>query len=330
MSKLSTLVVLAAIAAGGAYCYMNYQFKVKRDKDGRLECVMITPRDAAEGSAGSGQPLQNASVRIGTFNLGGLDEKKLARRPIADVLTRLLPQFDIVALQDIRARNQGVLVRLVEQINAATGRTYRSVAGGDFGHDPAGRYGAFLFDTSRIAIDHALANPVDDPAKLFRHKPLVASFRVLGPEKTMAFTFKLVNVHTDPDRAAAELDRLADVFRAVRQDGSNEDDVIILGQFAADEKHLGRLGKLLDITSAIAEVPTTLRASGPVDNILFDRRATSEYRGRAGVMDLMREFDLTMREALEVSDHLPVWAEFSSYEGGQYGHTAGRGHRATR
>ena len=35
---------------------------------------------------------------------------------------------------------------------------------------------------------------------------------------------------------------------------------------------------------------------------------------------MMREFELTMPEALEVSEHLPVWAEFSVYEGGQAGH----------
>ena len=42
--------------------------------------------------------------------------------------------------------------------------------------------------------------------------------------------------------------------------------------------------------------------------------ATSEYMGRWGVFDLMAEYGLTRDEALRVSDHLPVWAEFSVYE----------------
>jgi hypothetical protein len=43
-------------------------------------------------------------------------------------------------------------------------------------------------------------------------------------------------------------------------------------------------------------------------------------------MDLMREFNLALRDAVEISDHLPVWAEFSVYEGGQAGHiVAGTG-----
>ena len=31
----------------------------------------------------------------------------------------------------------------------------------------------------------------------------------------------------------------------------------------------------------------------------------------------MRQFNLSLQEALEISDHLPVWAEFSIRENGQ-------------
>ena len=52
------------------------------------------------------------------------------------------------------------------------------------------------------------------------------------------------------------------------------------------------------------------------DSIIFDGRATTEFTGRWGVVDLMQEFRLRRQAALEVSDHCPVWAEFSVYEGG--------------
>jgi hypothetical protein len=55
---------------------------------------------------------------------------------------------------------------------------------------------------------------------------------------------------------------------------------------------------------------------------LFTLPATQEFTGRGGVFDLIREYNLTVDEALEVSDHLPVWAEFSIYEGGQPGRFA--------
>ena len=47
-----------------------------------------------------------------------------------------------------------------------------------------------------------------------------------------------------------------------------------------------------------------------------DKTATSEYTGQWGVFDLLPEFGLTMEQVLKVSDHPPVWAEFSVYEVG--------------
>ena len=46
----------------------------------------------------------------------------------------------------------------------------------------------------------------------------MAAFRVRGLPEAEAFTFTAINVHASPDRATAELDALADVFRAVRDD----------------------------------------------------------------------------------------------------------------
>ena len=80
---------------------------------------------------------------------------------------------------------------------------------------------------------------VEDPAGRFRYKPLVAAFRVRGPAPAEAFTFTLVDVQTDPKRVAAELDLLAAVFRAVRDDGRNEDDIILLGDLETDSRTPG-------------------------------------------------------------------------------------------
>ena len=66
------------------------------------------------------------------------------------------------------------------------------------------------------------------------------------------------------------------------------------------------------------------------DNLLFNRQATVEFTGRAGVLDVPRELNLPMSQALDLSDHLPIWAEFSVYEGGQPGRMASRERRSTK
>ena len=49
-----------------------------------------------------------------------------------------------------------------------------------------------------------------------------------------------------------------------------------------------------------------------------------EFTGTCGVFDLMAEFGLSVDEALKVSDHLPVWAEFSVRESTVVGPVARR------
>ena len=137
-------------------------------------------------------------------------------------------------------------------------------------------------------------------------------------------------METDPEHVATELDALADVYRAVRDrsakgaDGRSEDDIILLGDLESDDSHLGQLNHLLGVAPPVSGLPSTVRGTQLLDNILLDRRATREFTGRVEVVDMLREFELTMTDAMaaamEVSEHLPVWAEFSVYEGGQPGH----------
>jgi len=331
MRRLIVVGVLATLAAGGTYCYVNYQVEVRRGQDG-LESITIRPKADGSVSGGSSGRVADESlrplIRIATFNLDGLDEKKLGDPRVGTVLGQVIPRFDVVAVQGVRAGNLGVLVRLVEQVNAGGGQydfaTYPTAT-----PDAAGQYAAFLLNRASVEIDRSTIRSVADPNAWFGHPPLVALFRVKGPDPTEAFTFKLINVHVDADRAAGELDLLDEVYKAVRDEQPGEDDVILLGEMGAAAGQ-DRLGETLALTSSITDTPTTLRGTGPVDNILFDPRATTEFTGRAGVLDLMREYDLTWREASDVSDHLPVWAEFSSLEGLGSAHVAGRTERTGR
>ncbi len=327
MAKQILILLLVATAVGGLYFYLNYDIQAVQ-QNGQTAGWRIVPRKPAGGVAPGGataDPLAGPlrpTIRIATFHLGRFDEAKLANRQVADVLMHLLPRFELVAVQGVRGRNQGVLVRLVEQLNAATGRSYSFATCPTQQRDALEHYSAFVFDTARIDCDYRTVHFVEDRRGRFRIKPLVGAFRVRGPDPAQAFTFTLINVETDPDNPAAELDLLAQVYRAVQNDGRNEDDIILLGDLESDDQHLGGLNRLLGVTPLLSGIPTATRGSQLLDNILLDRRATVEFTGRVEVVDMMREFELTMPGALEVSEHLPVWAEFSIFEGGEAGHPA--------
>ncbi len=105
--------------------------------------------------------------------------------------------------------------------------------------------------------------------------------------------------------------------------------MILLGDLNADDQHFGRLATIPYIHWAVSGVATNTRGTKLYDNILFSDVATTEYTGRWGVFDTIRELNLTMEEALEISDHMPIWAEFSVYEGGQGGRVATRPFKAS-
>ena len=73
---------------------------------------------------------------------------------------------------------------------------------------------------------------------------------------------------------------------------------------------------------ALVGVPTTTDGSRMLDDIVFPGAATVEFAGKAGAFDFLRQFNLSLEQALEVSDHLPIWAEFSALEGAEPGRIA--------
>lgn len=274
--------------------------------------------------AGDSTPVRaTPTIRVASFNLEAFGETKLDKPHVVDVVAKILRQYDLIAVQEIRSRNQDALPRLIEAVNAG-GARYDYVIGPRLGRTSSKEQYAFVFDRTTIEVDRNQLYTVEDPDDLLHREPLVGWFRVRGPPPDQAFTFTVINIHVDPDDVRRELNALDDVFRAVRDDGREEDDVLLVGDLNADDRHLGQLGQTAAIFAAISGVPTTVQGGGQLDNLLFDQTATKEFTGRSGVFDFLREYNFTVEQAAEVSDHLPVWAEFSAVEGGTAGRVADR------
>lgn len=316
----STIALIAAIVLIGGYFFAQNFSLVG------LENIKVKPREPSGTTtiATNAPPVvrNGKTIRIATFNIQVFGRSKISKPIVVDILARITRHFDVIAIQEIRAKDQDILPLFVEAINDG-GRQYDYVIGPRLGRSSSKEQYAFIFDRASIEVDRQQLFTIDDKRDdLLHREPLVGWFRVRGPAENQGFTFSLVNIHTDPDEVAAEVGVLDDVMRVVRDDGRNEDDVILLGDFNADDRHFGELGRMPQIAWAISGVPTNTRGTKQYDNLVFFANATREFTGRTGVFDFMREYNLTIDEALEVSDHLPVWAEFSIYEGGDAGRVA--------
>jgi endonuclease/exonuclease/phosphatase family metal-dependent hydrolase len=321
--KLLALLVAAGLAAGGLYFLLeNVEFQ---QEESGVKVVWRGNEGATETTGFSAPPVQHNgdTLRIASFNIQVFGESKASKPQVMDILARIVRRFDIVAIQEVRAKDQSIIPQFVDLINQ-TGRQYDWAVSPRLGRTVSKEQYAFIFDRASVELDRNALYVIDDPDDLLHREPYVASFRVRGPPSEQAFTFKLVNIHTDPEEAKAELDVLDDVYYAVRDDLSNEDDVIILGDLNVNDERLGELGRVPGIAWVVTRTPTNVLGTEQYDNILFHSASTREFTGRGGVFDFLREYNLTQEQAEEVSDHLPVWAEFSLYEGGQPGRVATR------
>ena len=255
-------------------------------------------------------------IRVATFNLDQFGLRKSHREDVVAVIARIVRSFDIVAVQEITCQEQHVVPRLVDAING-TSQDYDFVVGPIVGRFDTKEQFAYIFDRRSVDIDRYELYSIKDPDDLLHSEPFVAWFRARGVPSGDAFTFSLVNMHTDETAGETQRENglLRSIFDSVRNDRRGEDDVILLGDFQASANILRESANMPSATYVVSETPTDPAGSVQRDNIVFDSMATVEFTGRSGVVDFLRRLNLTVEQAREISDHLPVWAEFSVYEG---------------
>lgn len=256
------------------------------------------------------------SIRIATFNIQAFGQKKAGNQIVMERLTNICSNFDVIAIQEIRSVDQSLLPNFVAHLNS-NGAQYKFVVSPRLGRTTYKEQSAFIYDSARIQLDNSFAYTINDPDDVLHREPYVGWFRALGPRPDQAFTFTLANLHMDSKRPDLELAYLTELHRIIRKDGRGEDDVILLGDFNAGDRGLEGASEKTGLTWVVSNTPTNTRNTSQYDNIVFDSKATDEYLFRSGVFDFMKQLNLTLEDALAISDHMPVWAEFSIYEGGQ-------------
>lgn len=275
-----------------------------------------SPQTAAAATAAAER---SGSVRVGSWALAGFGRDKLAKPHVVDLFSRLVRQFDVIAVQQITTPERDLLPRLVEHVNR-TGRKYDFLLGPVVGppgesQRALGEQYAFLFDTEQIETDRGQLYTVADPGQQITYDPLVGWFRVRGLPSGRAWTFSLVNFRVDTFRAPQEVPLLGELMAAVAADGRGEDDLLLCGMLQADDRQLvAELGG--DACEAtVRATPTDIFARYQLSNLILPKRTTTEYLGRGGVIDFLRLYNLTSAEAEELSPHLPVFGEFAPREG---------------
>ncbi len=258
----------------------------------------------------------NERIRVASFNIQAFGPSKMGDQWVMQRLAAVIQNFDLVAIQEIRSKDQSILDVLLRYVNQ-NGLRYNYLLGERLGRTVSKEQYAYIYNTATISTEASTSYTVRDDEDLLHRPPLVARFVARTSGRVRPFTFTLANVHTDPDEVAAEVAVLGRVYQAIASYEANvagEDDVIMMGDFNADAQKLAAVATQREYTPTIVSWATNVAGNKQYDNILINPYYCREFTGNCGVLDLAKYFGLTQEETKRLSDHLPVWCEFFTAE----------------
>jgi endonuclease/exonuclease/phosphatase family metal-dependent hydrolase len=253
-----------------------------------------------------------AKIRIATFNIQNFGPTKASKPAVMTVLASIIRKYDVVAVQEVSDVSGQAPQKLLAEINAG-GSAYALLLSERTGRQPDDHSSqeqyAFYYNTQTVRTrDNGMLYP-DDAHDYFQREPFVAGFE----SKDHVFRFVLVTIHTMPERAFAEIASLKEVVAWVKMQHPNENDFILLGDFNAGCSYVtpAQMQELrttelpyLWIVPETSDSNVSTSSSCPYDRIVSAMGLMPNYTGNWGV-------DRAFTDKA-VSDHWPVWAEFST------------------
>lgn len=277
------------------------------------------PSDTSNASAPSlltGHARDAGTIRVASFQLNPDVTQIRLREPI-DLVAEICRHFDVVFLQNLDRNETTWIKSVIDSMNRSgqaneTRNDYIAIS--DRSQRDSPRQTVLVFNRQTVQLDHSKWYVVNDPERMLSRPPMVAWFRALGAPSEQAFTFTVADIQLDPQRSHQELGQLGTLIKAIGNDGRNEDDVLLIGDFQNDDRGLTSVRNQAGLAWVINNQPTTVDGRRQLDNLLFREIATNEFTGRGGVFDFASYYQLSAQDAAAVARHFPVWAEFSIFE----------------
>lgn len=254
---------------------------------------------------------------IATWNIRHFSEKKSSRslQYIADIIER----FDIIAIQELKTDLRGFknLIKLLPGnykflVSDVTGKTERF---------------AFIYDERTVKCTGMVAEitlPIDavnHTGFQLKRIPYCASF------KAGRFDFTLVTVHifdSSPvfkEKEIKELVKVIKRFSRKQHTKVYDRDFFVIGDFNIKKKGDKFYNALADkkfvIPDQMDNMKTNVKQSGTYDKIVWLNRDDFFFSGKCNIVPffkcLFQDVDPPGGYS-EISDHLPLWAEFKINE----------------
>jgi endonuclease/exonuclease/phosphatase family metal-dependent hydrolase len=249
----------------------------------------------------------SSTIKVATFNLKVFGDSKVADQEVLEILTIVACEFDIMAVQEIRDKEETSIVDYVSNINSVCeSDAYKYITSERLGRTTSKEQYGYIYNTDTVSLVSTKQYPdIDDD---FEREPFFAQFKVND------YVFALGNFHIKPDDAPTELESIkkVDSYMTSFFDMNN---MIYLGDFNADcsyfdEDEYTYLKKYYWVVDN--SVDTTVGATDcTYDRIIITEGVKQRYAGEWNVFRFDEILDLQIDKA-SVSDHYPVWFEINT------------------
>jgi endonuclease/exonuclease/phosphatase family metal-dependent hydrolase len=286
-------------------------------------------------AAGLPEKRLDANLLIGTWNIKrfgqvyaswdeNLGSPKRNLRALA-CIAEVVRHLDVVAIQEVDWDTSGVRMLLAEFLGPEWGIVVSDVSAGPQGN---GERLTFLYDQRRVQPSGLAGEIVlppsasGDPAQQFARTPYLVGFRC-GRERFALLTAHIKYGDVPEDRRpeiSALAQYIASEIRDRVQEGSEENNLIVLGDFNIDQRQDNPLFQAFTSTGLVVPAPLlNLKTTYGSQPKFYDQIAW--FMGemdlldpeRAGVIDFSGAAypEITLAQmSYRVSDHFPLWVEF--------------------
>ncbi len=243
----------------------------------------------------SGPKADSDQLRVASFNIQVFGTTKIGKADVMEKIVSIIGNFDVVAIQEVRSTDATIIPRLVDMLG--TDWDYRISE--RLGRTSSKEQYALVFRKSMVTVDSVYQVP--DPQDLLHREPFVCYCR------SGKFDFSIINIHTDPDEVAQEVNALDDILLS---EIKKEKDALLMGDLNASPSEFDELGKIAGVFYVVKDgTKTNVKGTATYDNILFIGNNVQEYL-KGDVFNFRTIYNLSEDFALDISDHLPVYAVF--------------------
>ncbi len=262
------------------------------------------------------EPLNRSQVaRVATFNIKVFGKTKIAKPEVVAELVTIFERYDLVAVQEIKDIDEQVPYQFLDELNNNSSIDWKMVLSVRTGlqendQNSQEQYAYYYRSDVFISLDNGTL--YNDSAKdSFQREPLVSQFELIDlTGNSTGLDFTLINIHTKPTEAVAEMEALQDVLNW-SSDTFEENDQIILGDFNGDCSYAS-YQDLISLSISTANhtwiIPDDADTTVSDSRCAYDRIVTTSdlderLTGTWGV-----DMDIS---SSNVSDHRPVWFDIS-------------------